>query len=584
MSKKFHNIGELFADYRAIIAKRPRLLTAAIVLSLAAAVAEGIGLSVVYPILDSVLNTHPDQGLVWRTLRSVASVISNSVVEGLLVLAVGVFAIKALLLIFSNLVMSVWVYRLQEDWCMSSLAHYLYGPYSGVVQERKGQILQNALNEPLTAAKGVETLLSLLVKSIFAVVLIGTLLILNWKLTLGLLIVVAAVTVIVRPYLYMPMEKLGRKRMTSKQTMQAVAAEPLFAASTIKLLGAEATVLQRMKHPLRKFTRASVLSNVFSKAPDDLVEVVIIAAVAVTFIVLARVLGMSFQDVAPLIGAFALVSQRLLSTLSGLMGKRLNIASVAASLLLVQRLVADEKHDRALYGGSHLDRIDGDIEYRNVDFSYPNGNEVLKGLSLTFPKGKVIGIVGVTGVGKSTIGHLLVRLFEPTGGSVLVDGRDIQEFSLHSLRRRIGYVEQNPAVFNGTIAENILLGNPLASREDVVDAANAAGLRDFIASLANGIDTEVSDQGTSLSGGERQRVAIARAIVRKPDLFVFDEGTSALDSKTELLVQESIQRLSGNVTVILIAHRISTLKDADLIYEILPDGKAVVRSFEELAA
>jgi ABC-type multidrug transport system fused ATPase/permease subunit len=584
MSKKFHNIGELFADYRAIIAKRPRLLTAAIVLSLAAAVAEGIGLSVVYPILDSVLNTHPDQGLVWRTLRSVASVISNSVVEGLLVLAVGVFAIKALLLIFSNLVMSVWVYRLQEDWCMSSLAHYLYGPYSGVVQERKGQILQNALNEPLTAAKGVETLLSLLVKSIFAVVLIGTLLILNWKLTLGLLIVVAAVTVIVRPYLYMPMEKLGRKRMTSKQTMQAVAAEPLFAASTIKLLGAEATVLQRMKHPLRKFTRASVLSNVFSKAPDDLVEVVIIAAVAVTFIVLARVLGMSFQDVAPLIGAFALVSQRLLSTLSGLMGKRLNIASVAASLLLVQRLVADEKHDRALYGGSHLDRIDGDIEYRNVDFSYPNGNEVLKGLSLTFPKGKVIGIVGVTGVGKSTIGHLLVRLFEPTGGSVLVDGRDIQEFPLHSLRRRSGYVEQNPAVFNGTIAENILLGNPLASREDVVDAANAAGLRDFIASLANGIDTEVSDQGTSLSGGERQRVAIARAIVRKPDLFVFDEGTSALDSKTELLVQESIQRLSGNVTVILIAHRISTLKDADLIYEILPDGKAVVRSFEELAA
>jgi ABC-type multidrug transport system fused ATPase/permease subunit len=584
MSKKFHNIGELFADYRAIIAKRPRLLATAIVLSLAAAVAEGIGLSIVYPILGSVLNTQPDQGLVWRTLRAVASVISSSVVEGLLVLAVGVFLVKALLLIFSNLVMSVWVYRLQEDWCMSSLAHYLYGPYSGVIHERKGQILQNALNEPLTAAKGVETLLSLMVKSLFALVLIGTLLILNWKLTLGLLIVVAAVTVIVRPYLYMPMEKLGRKRMTSKQTMQAVAAEPLFAASTIKLLGAEATVLQRMKHPLRKFTRASVLSNVFSKAPDDLVEVVIIAAVAVTFIILARVLGMSFQDVAPLIGAFALVSQRLLSTLSGLMGKRLNIASVAASLLLVQRLVADERHDRALYGGSDLDRIDGDIEYRNVDFSYPNGNEVLKGLSMTFPKGKVIGIVGVTGVGKSTIGHLLVRLFEPTGGTILVNGRDIREFALHSLRRRIGYVEQNPAVFNGTIAENILLGNPLANREDVVEAADAAGLRGFIASLANGIDSEVSDQGTSLSGGERQRVAIARAIVRKPDLFVFDEGTSALDSKTELLVQESIQRVSGNATVILIAHRISTLKDADLIYEILPDGEAVVRSFEELAA
>ena len=266
------------------------------------------------------------------------------------------------------------------------------------------------------------------------------------------------------------------------------------------------------------------------------------------------------------------------------MGKRLDIAALSSSLILVEKFVSGGISREVLNTGAELKSIDMDIEFQNVAFSYPDGSRVFNSLPLTFPKGKVIGIVGPTGIGKSTIGHLLVRLYEVSGGRILINTRDIREFSLLSLRRQIGYVEQNPIVFNGTIEENIWLGNPKASKQDVIEAATAAALHDFITSLPNGYDTPVSDQGATLSGGEKQRIAIARAIIRKPDVFIFDEGTSALDRKTEMVIQQSIRKLAGDATVILIAHRIVTLKDADLIYEILPNGEAAVRLFEELAA
>jgi subfamily B ATP-binding cassette protein MsbA len=579
-AKQFHSLGALFKNYRAIVKQRPRLLFAAVTLSLAAAIAEGFGLSIIYPILQSLVSPEQDTGRLGQMLRYI---VGENVVHSLLLLAV-VFFLKACLLTASNAILQLWMGRLQEDWTVAALGHYFYGPYTTIIGERRGQIIQNVMGEPATAAKAVETLLNLFTRSILAGVLVLTLFVLNWKLTLGLIVFALGIGFVVRPYLFHPMERLGRKRQASKQNMQAVAAEPLFGAATVKLLGAEDAVLKEIRRPLRKYTRSNVLIQIFARAPDDFIEFIVVAATAVIFIVLANSFGVSVKEAAPLIGSFALVCYKLFGTLSTLLGKRLDIAALSSSLLLVEKFVSRGASRTDLEIGETLGTIETDIQFQDVGFSYADGSRVFSSLNVTFPKGKVIGIVGPTGIGKSTIAHLLVRLYEVGGGRIVINNRDIREYSLLSLRRQMGYVEQNPVVFNGTIAENIRLGKPKATREEVIEAATAAGLHDFIMSLPKGYDTPVSDQGATLSGGEKQRVAIARAVIRKPDVFVFDEGTSALDRKTELLVQESIQKLAGNATIILIAHRVATLKDADLIYEILPNGEAAVRSFEELAA
>jgi len=583
--KDVYNLAGFFAVYRPLISQRPRLLIAAVFLSFAAAIAEGLGLAIIYPMLDSVVGSDKLQGPVWDVLRKIAvSISGTSVTEGLLILAIVIFFFKALLLALNTLTVTLWINRLQEDWRLAALSHYLYGPYETIVGERRGKILQNILGETGTAAKGAEQLLALVTKSVFSIALVGALFLLSWKLTAALLAVVAVITVLIRPHVLRPMQRLGKKRMGSKQAMMAVTAEPIYSASTIKLLGVESDVLERLKRPQRKQTRVSVLMALYTKAPSLFVEFIVVAAVAVIFLVMARGFGIPFREAAPLIGAFAIVCSRLLNILSGLFNMRLNLETVGPALDLVKRLVQDHATEDAVTRGVELKKVDSDITFRNVTFGYIEGKPVFTDLSLVFPKGKVIGIVGPTGAGKSTIGYLLGRLYDPSSGSIVINGRDIRDYSLRSLRARMGFVEQTPAIFNGTIAENIRLGAPSATDADIQEAARAAGLHDFILTLPEGYDTVVRDQGSTLSGGERQRLAIARAIVRRPDVFLFDEGTSALDAKTEAAVQASIQALAGEATVIAIAHRISTLKNADLIYEVLPGGKVVARKFDELAA
>ena len=583
--KEINKLGGFFAAYRRLVSQRPKLMVAVLFLSFASALTESFGLAIVYPILDSVVGKGNLQGPVWNALRKIALTIPGaSLTEGLLYLAIIVLFFKAIFQALNLFFTTLWINRLQEDWRLAALSHYLFGPYAAIVGERRGKILSNIFGETGTASKGVEQLLIFTTKSFFAIALIGTLFVLNWKITTALLVVIILVTVIARPHALRPMQRLGRKRMTSKQAMMAVTAEPIFAASTIKLLGVESDVLERLKRAQRKQSRIQVLMALVTKAPNFLLDFLVSATVAVVFIALARVFGIPYQESAPLIGAFAVVSSRLLSMLSGLLNMRLNLEMIAPALAVVENLVHTHHTVEFVKRGATLEKLETGIEFRNVSFSYDQDRAVFADLSLTFPRGKLIGIVGATGVGKSTIAYLISRLYEPTGGAILINGRDIREFSLQSLRRRLGFVEQTPAVFSGTIAENISLGAPGATMAEIQEAAKAAQLHDFIMSLPEGYDTLVQEQGSTLSGGERQRLAIARAIVRRPDIFVFDEGTSALDQKTEAAVQRSIQPLSGEATIIMIAHRIITLKNADLIYEVLPGGKVVARSFEEVAA
>ena len=212
-----------------------------------------------------------------------------------------------------------------------------------------------------------------------------------------------------------------------------------------------------------------------------------------------------------------------------------------------------------------LGDVRGHITFDNVTFHYDEGKEVLSNISIDFPEGKMVAIVGPSGGGKTTLCHLIPRFYEVTGGSISIDGHDIRNVTRDSLRQKIGIVQQDVFLFTGTIFDNIAYGKLGASREEVIEAAKKANIHDYIMTLPEGYDTFVGERGVKLSGGQKQRISIARVFLKNPPILVLDEATSALDNVTENYIQDSLDELCKNRTTIVVAHRLSTIKNADEI-------------------
>lgn len=219
-----------------------------------------------------------------------------------------------------------------------------------------------------------------------------------------------------------------------------------------------------------------------------------------------------------------------------------------------------------------LKDVRGEITFDNVSFQYDEGKEVLSNISMTFPQGEMVAIVGPSGGGKTTLCHLIPRFYEITQGSICIDGQDIRKVTRRSLRSKIGIVQQDVFLFTGTIFDNIAYGKLGASREEVYEAAKKANIHDYIMSLPEGYDTFVGERGVKLSGGQKQRISIARVFLKNPPILILDEATSALDNVTENYIQDSLDELCKNRTTIVVAHRLSTIKNADEIIVMDRDG------------
>ncbi|MDQ7026688.1 MAG: ABC transporter ATP-binding protein, partial [Anaerolineae bacterium] len=217
-------------------------------------------------------------------------------------------------------------------------------------------------------------------------------------------------------------------------------------------------------------------------------------------------------------------------------------------------------------------QVRGDVCFDNVEFAYSNGAEVLKGLSLNIPAGETAAIVGSTGAGKSTVIKLLLRFYDVVGGQITLDGHDLRHLQTRDLRHAIGLVSQDVFLFHGTVKENIAYGTFGASDEAIIEAAKIAESHEFIMQLPQGYDTIVGERGQKLSGGQRQRVSIARAILKDPPVLILDEATSSVDNETEAAIQRSLEKIAVGRTTIVIAHRLSTVRNADRIF-VLENGQ-----------
>ena len=232
-----------------------------------------------------------------------------------------------------------------------------------------------------------------------------------------------------------------------------------------------------------------------------------------------------------------------------------------------------------------LKNVKGKIEFQNVSFKYNDGVEgVLYNINLTVPAGAYMALVGSSGTGKTTLCSLIPRFYDVTEGTIMIDGKDIRDVTLSSLRNHIGMVQQDVYLFAGTIFENIAYGKPGAGREEVIEAAKNANAHEFIMSFPDGYDTDIGQRGIKLSGGQKQRLSIARVFLKNPPILIFDEATSALDNESEKVVQESLEKLAKNRTTFVIAHRLTTIQNAEKILVLTEEGIAESGSHEELLA
>ncbi len=314
-------------------------------------------------------------------------------------------------------------------------------------------------------------------------------------------------------------------------------------------------------------------------------QVATVLGVAAFLVVGYLLLRDSGETVLPRLLTFIFILYRLLPLFGNINDERVQLSGLVPLLRRVSNMLRTDDKEYIVDGERPFTGLYSTVEFRGVSLRYvENEKAAVRDFSFEVRSGQMIALVGESGAGKSTVASLLLRLYDPSTGQVLVDGQDLKQLDLAQWRDHIGVVNQGTHLFNASIHENIAFGRLDATKEDIVAAARSAHAHEFISQLADGYDTIVGDRGHRLSGGQRQRIAIARAILRDPDILVLDEATSDLDSHSERLIQEAIDKLRSDRTVVAIAHRLSTVAMADQIL-VLAEGRIVERgTHDELLA
>jgi ABC-type multidrug transport system fused ATPase/permease subunit len=437
--------------------------------------------------------------------------------------------------------------------------------YQYYVDNTRGDILYNVISAPAQIRHFLETTTGMLSESIIIITILLTILFVSVNafavIVAGSLIFVLIARIIGKKVAF----RLGRLQMRSIRSENEVISNYVQGLRQIRSVCGDAHWRKKYDVALDKFWDKYIRLSFFRHLPGETLEFSFFVGIAALVIALYYIYQESFLLVVPVMGTFVFSAMKVIPRISGMSHKHMIIMETWPNLEAIYEFLTDAQYLKMVDGTRDFDSLMSDIVFDDVFFSYYQGQRLVEELNLTIQKKKVTALVGHSGSGKSTLVSLLLRYYDVTGGRILVNGYDLREYKRETLLQKVGYVSQDTFVYNETIRENIAFGGDY-SDEEITEAARKANIHTFITGLAEGYDSVVGDQGIKLSGGEKQRIAIARALVRRPEILVLDEATSNLDNESEAIVQDSINRVSKNVTTFIIAHRLSTIRKADAIY------------------
>lgn len=404
----------------------------------------------------------------------------------------------------------------------------------------------------------------------------------DWKLTLGVLVIAPILMVTVKRY-SKKLKKSGRARQEATGTLNSKLQETLSGIRVIKAFAMEKEEIKDFKKKSMELKRVALKSARYTSKSSAISEAInyIMVAMLLMFGGFRVLRGNHFTtgDFITIVGAISSMYTPVKRAISRYNEISMNIPSIGRifEILDVVPEIADAPDC------VKFEEFRSDITFENVDFRYKDNDEkILKNINLVAKKGETVALVGNSGGGKSTLVNLIPRFFDVDAGMITIDGINVKNYKIKSLRKKIGIVPQETFLFGGTVLENIKYGNQKASVEEVIEAAKKANAHEFIEKLEQGYETEIGERGVKLSGGQKQRISIARAILENPQILILDEATSALDNESEQLVQDALEKLMKGKTTFVIAHRLSTIINSDKIVVIQQGEIKEVGSHEEL--
>lgn len=461
------------------------------------------------------------------------------------------------------------------------IGNVLYWPEKVFQKYSTGKIISKFLYEASNALSGASGMLTLIIRDVLQIAALMCLLIWqDWKLTAVTLVMAPAIAVILR-WVSRRMRSYTKMMQNTIGDMSSSLFQVFDAHKIVKIYGAQEIERKNFSAVSHEFRRLNLMQQKVAGAGTPLIQLVTMSAVAVVLVVAllqAQAGHLTMGQFTTYLAALLLLMPAI-RHLSGLNGSLAKMGAAADSIF---EMLAEPLEEET--GAKEMKPATGAIEFSHVSLSYEEGKAALEDFCLRVKPGEKIALVGPSGSGKSSLINLIPRFWEPTSGRILFDGEDARDFTLASLRRQIALVSQEVVIFDDTIAANIAYGNPGASIEDIRRAAEAASLTDLIDSLPEGLLSRVGEAGSKLSGGQRQRISIARAILKNSPILLLDEATSALDTESEKFIEASLERLMGGRTVFIVAHRLSTIRDADRIVVLERGRVREIGTHEELLA